>query len=134
MPFGKLQAGCHDPFTEEWLPSGHSTIKAWLVECCRDSCPSGRLSHLHRGTLELYQSDHWVLGPLHDQGPSSPIAQLGRATSFRKSLGGFKLLPLKNDGSHCVLGDLQCCRNVLVPFPRSVPRHNPVLELEGQFL
>ena len=28
VPFGKLQAGCHVPFTEEWLPSGHSTIKA----------------------------------------------------------------------------------------------------------
>ena len=27
MPFGKLQAGCHVPFTEELLPSGHSTIK-----------------------------------------------------------------------------------------------------------
>ena len=25
--FGKLQAGCHVPFTEEGLPSGHSTIK-----------------------------------------------------------------------------------------------------------
>jgi hypothetical protein len=49
--------------TEEWLPSGHSTIKAWLVECCRDGCPSGRFSHLHRGTLELCQSDHRVLGP-----------------------------------------------------------------------
>ena len=29
MPFGKLQAGCHVSFTEEWLPSGHSTIKAY---------------------------------------------------------------------------------------------------------
>ena len=28
------------------------------MECCRDSCPSGRFSHLHRGTLELCQSDH----------------------------------------------------------------------------
>ena len=28
VPFGKLQAGCHVPFTEEWLLSGHSTIKA----------------------------------------------------------------------------------------------------------
>ena len=28
VPFGKLQAGCHVPFTEEWLPPGHSTIKA----------------------------------------------------------------------------------------------------------
>ena len=36
VPFGKLQVGCHVPFTEEWLLSGHSTIKAWLVLCCRD--------------------------------------------------------------------------------------------------
>ena len=28
VPFGKLQAGCHVPFTEEWLLSGLSTIKA----------------------------------------------------------------------------------------------------------
>ena len=33
-----------------------------------------------------------------------------------------------------LLGDLQCCRNVLVPFPRSVLRHNPVSELYGQLL
>jgi hypothetical protein len=26
--FGKLQVGCYVPFTDEWLPSGHSTIKA----------------------------------------------------------------------------------------------------------
>ena len=38
------------------------------------------------------------------------------------------------DGGHCVLGDLQCCRNILVPFPRFVLRHNPVSELYGQFL
>ena len=54
--------------------SGHSTIKAWLVECCRDGWPSGRISHLHRGTLELCQSDHQALGHLPDQGPSPPIA------------------------------------------------------------
>ena len=59
-------------------------------------------------------------------GPSPPIAQ---AANTRKSLGGSKLLPFENDGSHCVLVDLQCCRNVLVPFPRCVPLHNPVLEL-----
>ena len=76
------------------------------MECYRDGCPSGRLSHLHRGTLELCQSDHRVLGHLPDQGPSPPIVQF---------------LPFKNDGGHCVLGQLQCCRNVLVPFPRSVP-------------
>ena len=49
-------------------------------------------------------------------------------------LGGSKLLPFKNDGGHCVLSDLQCCRNGLVPFPRSMPRHNPVSELYGQCL
>ena len=104
------------------------------MACCRDGCPSGKFSHLHRGTLKLCQSDHRVVGHLPDQGPSPPIAQFGRAASSRKSLGGSKLLPFKNDGGHCVLGDLQCCRNVLVPFPRSVPRHNPVSELYGQFL
>jgi hypothetical protein len=43
-------------------------------------------------------------------------------------------VPNENDGDHCVLGDLQCCRQFLVPIPRSVPRHNPVSELYGQFL
>ena len=33
------------------------------------------------------------------------------------SLGVSKHLPFQNDGGHCVLGDLQCCRNVLVPSP-----------------
>ena len=62
------------------------------------------------------------------------IAQFGRAASSRKSLGGSKRFPIKSDGGHCVLGDLQCCRHFLVPFPRSVPQHNPVSELYGQFL
>ena len=44
-----------------------------------------------------------------------------------KSLGGSKFHPFMNDGSHC--GDLQCCRMFLVPFPRSVPWHNPVSAL-----
>ena len=79
-------------------------------------------------------SDHRVLGHLLDQDPSLPIAQFGRAASSRKSLGGSKLLPFKNDEGHCVLEALQCFRNVLVPFPRSVPRHNLVSELYGQFL
>ena len=73
------------------------------MECYRDGCPSGRLSHLHRGTLELCQSDHWILGHLPDQGPSPPIAQFGQAASSRKSLGSSKL-QFKNDG------DLQRCR------------------------
>ena len=54
-------------------------------------------------------SDQRVLGHLPDQGPSLSIAQFGRAASSRESLGGSKLLLFKNDGGHCVLGDLQCC-------------------------
>ena len=39
-----------------------------------------------------------------------------------------------DDGGHCAHWDLQCCRNVSVPFPRSVPRYNPVSEVYRQFL
>ena len=79
-------------------------------------------------------SDHQVLRHHPDQGFSPPIAKFGLSASSRKSLGGSKFLPFKNDGGHCVLGDLQCCSNVLVPVSRSVPQHNPTLELHGQFL
>jgi hypothetical protein len=75
---------------------------------------------LHRATLELCQSDHQV------------IVHFGRAASSRKSVGHSKLLPFKND--HCVFGDNQCCRNVLLPFPRSVPRHKHISELYGPFI
>ena len=75
-------------------------------------------------TEEHCQGDHQILGLLPGQGPSPLIAQFGQAASSRKMLGGSKLFPFKIDGGHCVLGDLlgdlQCCRNVLVPFPRSV--------------
>ena len=80
-------------------------------------------------TEELCQSNHRVLCHLPDHGPSPRIAQLGRAASSRKSLSGSKLFPFKN-----VLGDLQCCRHFLVPFPRSVPRHNPVSDIYRHFL
>ena len=104
------------------------------MKCCKDSCPSGSFYRLHILTLDLCQSDHWVLGHLPDQGPSPPIAQFGQAATSRKRLVGSKLLPFKNDGGHCVLGDLQCCIHFLVRFPRSVTRHNPVSELHEQFL
>ena len=79
------------------------------MECCRDGCPSGSFSHLHRVTLDLCQSDHRVLSHLPDQGPSPSITQFGWAASSRKSLGYSKLLPFKNDGGHCVLRDFKCC-------------------------
>ena len=73
----------------------------------RDGGPSGMFSYLHRGTLELCQSDHTILGHLCDQVPSPPGAQFGQASRSRKSLGGTKLLQFKNDGGHCVLWDFQ---------------------------
>ena len=54
--------------------------------------------------LELCQSDHRVLGHLPDHGASPLIAQFGWAVSSRKSLGGSKSLPFKNDGGHCSWG------------------------------
>ena len=66
VPFGKLQVGCHVPFPEEWLPSGHSTIQVWLVRCCRNGCSSGRFSSLHRALLDFCQSDHRVLSHVPD--------------------------------------------------------------------
>ena len=61
--FGKLQAGCHVPFTKEWLPSGHSSIPAWLLQRWLSFW---KVSSLHRGMLELLQSYHRVLGHLPD--------------------------------------------------------------------
>jgi hypothetical protein len=60
-------------------------------------------------------------------------AQFGRVASSRKSLGGSKLLPLRMMYA-TFIGDLQCCRHFLEPFLRSVPRHNPLSDLYGQFL
>ena len=59
------------------------------------------------------------------------LLSLARRTALGRL--GYNLNSFKNVGGHCVLGDLQCW-NVLVPFPSSVPQHNPVSELYGQFL
>ena len=82
-----------------------------MVECCSDGCPSGRFSHLHRGTLELCQSDHRVLGHLPDQGPSPPIAQFDLAPA----LGRVLVVP---NFFHLRMMILQCCRHVFVTLPQ----------------
>ena len=99
------------------------------MEGCRDGSPSVRFSHLHRGTLTI----RFLVNSL-TKALLTRLLSLARAANSRKSLGGSKLLPFKNDGGHCVLGDLQCYRNILLPFSRSVTRHNPVSELYAQFL
>ena len=91
--------------------------RAWLVECCRDGCPSGRFSHLHRGILGLFQSDHRVLGYLPNQGPSPLIAQFGRATSSRKSLGGSKFFHLGMMEVTVCLGTFNAADNLWYPSP-----------------
>jgi len=54
--------------------------------------------------------------------------------SSRKSTGGSTLLPFTDDGGHCAHWDLQWCRNVSVPFSRSVPQYNPVWAVYRQCL
>ena len=115
MPFGKLQVGSHMPFTLEWLLTGHSTIKPLLLECCRDGCPSGRFSHLHRGTLELGQSDHQVFGHLPDQAPSPHRL---RSLAGRPALGKVLVVP---NFFH-------------LRMMEATPRHNHVSAHYGQFL
>jgi hypothetical protein len=66
-----------------------TTANAWLVECCRDGCPSGIFSHLDRGTLKVCQSDHWVLSHFPDQGRSPLIAQF----VWQPALGRILLVP-----------------------------------------
>ena len=82
-------------FSEEWLPSDHSSIK--VVQCCTDGYPSERFPHLDKGTLNLIHSDQWVLGYLSGQGLSSPISQFGWRARSRKTVGGSKSLPFENE-------------------------------------
>ena len=87
-------------------------------------------------TEELWSSVRVTIGFLVTSLTKALLPRLlfGRAASSRKNIGGYERLPFKNDGGHCVLGDLQCCNNVSVPFTRSVPIRNPVSELYWQFL
>ena len=89
-----------------------------------------RLEDSPISTEELWSSVRVTIGFLVTSLTKALLPRLlnlaGRLALGRVLMVSFKLLPFKNDGSHCVLGDLQCCRNVSVPFPRSVPRHNLV--------
>ena len=113
-----VQADSHVPFTEEWLPSGHSSIKAWLVECCRDGCSSGRFSHLHRGSWSSVRVTIGFLVTSLTKALLPLLLSLARRPALG-SPGGSKPLPFKNDGTYCVLGDLQYWRNVLVSLPQT---------------
>lgn len=85
------------------LPSSHSTIHPWVVDCCCFLC-------VHTAVLEQ------VLGYLPDWGPPTAFAQTSWETSSRKSPGISRRLPLMDDGGHSVHLDLQSSRN-LYPSP-----------------
>ena len=92
--------------------------------------------HSRRTTIsteELWSSVRVTIGFLVTFLTKALLPQL-ISLAGRPALGSSKLFPFKNYGGHCVLADLQCCRHFLVPFPISVPRHNPVSELYRQFL
>ena len=101
----QAQRGFRVSFTEEKHPSGHSAIKPRLMECCSGGRPSGSLSHLHRGSLELSQR---IIGI-----PSLTKALLPR------SPGCSTLLPLKNYGGRWSLGNLQSSRILMWPSTQS---------------
>lgn len=58
VPSGKLSVGCHLHFSDEWLLSGHSTMKAWSGECCTSGCSS-------LTAWWLWTSDPYIFGQWH---------------------------------------------------------------------
>uniref|UniRef100_A0A8C7DB23 RAD54 like 2 n=1 Tax=Oncorhynchus kisutch TaxID=8019 RepID=A0A8C7DB23_ONCKI len=67
------------------------------------------------------------------QGPSCPVAQVGRTASSRHSLGFSIFFPFAN-GDICALGNFQHSRNCFILFPRYMPHHNSISEVYLQFL
>ena len=67
--------------------------------------------------LELCQSDHWVLGHLPDQGPSTPIAPFGWAASSRKSRDGSKFFHLRMMEAIVLLGTFNAAECFWYPSP-----------------
>jgi hypothetical protein len=112
---------------------------------CR-SCQVGWRASLHNDFMISPEMFNWVqvqalAGPFKDiqRLVTKPLLRCfgclrppvwGPEQVFIKDLS--VLLHLRMEAT--VLEDLQCCRNVLVPFPRSVPWHDPVSELYIQFL
>ena len=113
------------------LPSSHSHIKPWFVKCCRDCCPSSRLSHFSQGTLFLSE---WSLGSWSPPWPRSFLPSLvGRPAIRRVWVVPHSSHFLKMDLT-VLLGTFNTLRNCFIPFPRSMPPHNSILEFYLEFL
>ena len=103
MPFGKLQVGClllRSGFRLAILPNRPDWWSAAEMVVL--------LEYSSVSTEELWSSVRMTIGFLVPSMTKAlpHIAQFGQVASSRKSLGGSKLLQFKNDGGHCVLGDL----------------------------
>jgi hypothetical protein len=87
------------------------------MECYRNSCPSGRFSYLHKGTLELCLSDHRVLSHLPDQCLSPPIAQFGRVARSMEESCDSKLLHLRMIEAPVISGTFNAAYMFWYTFP-----------------
>ena len=130
MTFGKLQEGCHVPFTEEWLPSGHSTKKEWLVlQRWLSFCKVHPSSQRNSGALSEWPSGSWS--------PPWPRPFSPRLLSLagRPALGRVLVLPnffhLRMMEGTVFLGTFNAAEMFWYPSP---DRHSHVSELYGQFL
>lgn len=101
VPFGKLPASCHVPFCDKWLPPGHYTRRAWLMECCSNGCPSLSFSHFPKGNFDLIYSDHSV--NLVWPRPFFLSYSVWLLIRSSKSFSAFKLLIFKNNAPCCSL-------------------------------
>ena len=115
--FWHPQSDCHVPFTEEWLPSGHSTIKAWLVECCRDGCLSDRAPEF-LSTEELWSSVRVTIWFLVTYLTKALLPQLLSLAGW-PALGRALVVPIffhLRMMEVTFLGDPQCCKKKML-FP-----------------
>ena len=124
------QVGCHVSFTEEWLPSGliGAVLQWWLS--FRKVIPSPQRNS---GDLSEWPSGSW--SPPWPKPFSPRLLRL----AGRPALGRVLVVPnffhLRMMKATVFFGTFNAVDFVFFPpFPRSVPRCNPVSEVYGQFL
>lgn len=54
VSFWKMPSKSSNAFYSKCQLPDWTTIKPWLIKCCRDGCPSGRFSHPHTEPLEFW--------------------------------------------------------------------------------
>jgi hypothetical protein len=92
------------------------------VECCRDGCPSGRFSLLHRGTPELCQTD------LPDQVLLPRLLSLDRRPALGRVLVVPNFFHLRMMAATVFLGTFNAAEMFWYFPPISVPQPNMHLD------